>query len=69
LTGQQAIVEQHKSQGSEAEASDPGRIADQILVSLGGFCGTGLIADLATIKLLDMAFKWTFGGDTRAPND
>jgi len=57
LTGHQAIVEWLKSQGIEAEPSDPGRIADQILVSLGGFWGTGLIADADTIRLLDEMSK------------
>jgi hypothetical protein len=57
LTGQQAIVEWLKSQGIIAEPSDPGRIADQILASLGGFFGTGLIADSDTIRLLDEMSK------------
>lgn len=57
LTGQQAVVDWLKSQGVEAEPSDPGRIAEQILASLGGFWGVGLIADRDTIKLLDEMSK------------
>jgi hypothetical protein len=57
LTGEQAVIGWLKSQGVEAEPSDPGRIADQILVSVGGFWGTGLIADRDTIKLLDEMSK------------
>jgi hypothetical protein len=57
LTGQQAVVEWLKSESVVAEPSDPGRIADQMLVSLGGFWGTGLVADVGTIKLLDEMSK------------
>jgi hypothetical protein len=57
LNGQQAIADWLKSEGVTAEPSDPGRIADQILVSLGGFWGTGLIADVGTIRLLDEMSK------------
>ena len=57
LTGQEAVISWLGSHGVEAEPSDPGRIADQILASLQGFWGTHLIADRDTIKLLDEMSK------------
>lgn len=57
LTGQEALVDWLKHRGVEAEASDPGRIAEQVLSSLNGFWGTYLIADRDTIKLLDEMAK------------
>jgi hypothetical protein len=57
LTGQQAVIDWLRSQEIEAEPSDPGRIADQILASLEGFWGVRLIADRDTIRLLDEMSK------------
>jgi hypothetical protein len=57
--GRTAITEWLKSQGVEAEVSDPGRIADQILASIGGFWGVSLIADRDTLRLLDEMSKST----------
>jgi hypothetical protein len=53
FTGRDAIIEWLKSQGVEAQVSDPGRVADQILTSTDGFWGVSLIADRDTLKLLD----------------
>lgn len=57
LTGQQALIQWLASQGVNAEASDPGRIADQIISSLHGLRGARLIADRDTIRLLDEMSK------------
>ncbi|MFY9561063.1 MAG: hypothetical protein WAQ52_12590 [Terriglobales bacterium] len=57
LTGQKAVIDWLKTQGVDAQASDPGRIADQILASLKGFWGARLIADRETIMLLDEMSK------------
>ncbi len=57
LTGQEAIIDWLKSQGVEAEVSDPGQIANQILDSTKGFWGVGLLADRDTIMLLDEMSK------------
>ncbi len=57
LSGQQAVIDWLKAQGVAAEPSDPGRIADQILASVNGFWGTGLIAERETIILLDEMSK------------
>ena len=37
--GRDAVIEWLKHQGVEAQVAEPGRIADQILASLGGFWG------------------------------
>ena len=57
MTGRDAIVEWLKHSGITAAPSDPGRIAEQILASLGGFRRTGLLADRDTLKLLDEMAK------------
>src|SRR5437016_210313 len=57
MTGRDAIIDWLKHRGITAQPSDPGRIADQILSSLGGFWGTNLLADRGTIKLLDEMAK------------
>ncbi len=59
LEGRDAVIEWLKQQGVEAQVAEPGRIADQILVSLGGFWGIRLIADRDTLKLLDEMSKST----------
>lgn len=59
FNGRDAIIEWLKSQGVEAQVSDPGRIADQVLTSIGGFWGASLIADRDTLKLLDEMSKST----------
>ena len=53
LTGSEAVIIWFKRNGIEAEPSDPGRIADQILESVGGLRYVRVIADMETIKLLD----------------
>jgi hypothetical protein len=57
LTGQEAMISWLKQNGVDAQPSDPGRIADQILSSLKGFFGTNLLADPDTLKLLDKMSK------------
>ena len=57
--GRDAVIEWLKHQGVEAQVAEPGRIADQILASLGGFWGIRLIADRDTLKLLDEMSKST----------
>jgi hypothetical protein len=57
LTGQQALTQWLGNQGINAEPSDPGRIADQIVSSLQGLWGARLIADRDTVKLLDEMSK------------
>ncbi|WP_348262660.1 hypothetical protein P8935_23075 [Telmatobacter sp. DSM 110680] len=59
LNGRDAVIEWLKRHGVEAQAADPGRVADQILASLGGFWGIRLIADRETLKLLDEMSKST----------
>jgi hypothetical protein len=53
FSGTDAIIEWLRQQGVQAVPSDPGRIADQILISVGGFRGAPLLVDRSTIKLLD----------------
>jgi hypothetical protein len=57
MTGRQAIIEWLRRNGVTAEASDPGRIADQVLDALGGLWRVGLIADRETLELLDKMAK------------
>jgi hypothetical protein len=59
FNGRDAIIEWLKHQGVEAQIAEPGRIADQVLASLGGFWGIQLIADRDTLKLLDEMSKST----------
>jgi hypothetical protein len=53
MTGEQVMVDWLQHIGLFAKRSEPGRIGEQILSSLGGFWGTVLIADADTLKLLD----------------
>ena len=48
-----AIVESLSKFGIVAKQSDPGRVAQQMLESLGGLRGVNLLADLGTIQLLN----------------
>jgi hypothetical protein len=57
MTGRQAVIRWLGRNGVTAEPSDPGRIADQVLGSLGGFWGVHLIADRETLHLLDKMAK------------
>jgi hypothetical protein len=57
LTGTQAIVEWLKGIGIEAKASDAGRIADQVLNSIGGLMGVSLLAHKETLETLDNMAK------------
>ena len=41
----------------QAKPSDPGRIAEQVLASVGGLWGTGLLAEKETLTLLDKMAK------------
>lgn len=57
MTGTQAITTWLAAHGIEATPSDPGRIAEQILLSVGGIRGATLLADPETLKLLDQMAK------------
>jgi hypothetical protein len=57
LTGRQAIIAWLKQHDVEAEPSDAGRIAEQVLSAVGGFWGAYLFADEDTLKLLDAMAK------------
>ncbi len=57
MTGRDAVIDWLKQRGIEAQPSDPGRIAEQVLSSLRGFWGTNLLATRDTIKLLDEMAK------------
>ena len=57
MTGQEALIDWLKHRGVQAEPSDPGRIAAQVLSSLKGFWGTRLLADRQTLMLLDEMAK------------
>ena len=53
LKSEDAIVESLSKFGIVAQPSDPGRVAQQMLESLGGLRGVNLLADLDTLKLLN----------------
>jgi hypothetical protein len=56
LNGVEAVIGWLDEHGVKASPSDSGRIAEQVIVSVGGIRGTTLLADRDTIKLLnDMA--------------
>jgi hypothetical protein len=57
LGGADAVIAWLDEHGVKASPSDPGRIAGQILVSVGGVRGTALLADRDTLKLLDHMAK------------
>jgi hypothetical protein len=57
MTGVQAVILWLGAHGVEASPSDPGRIAEQVLLSVGGVRGTTLLADRETLKLLDQMAK------------
>ena len=57
LSGTDAVIAWLGMCGVTASPSDPGRIADQILVSIGGMRGAALLADRDTLKLLDWMAK------------
>jgi ribosomal protein S27E len=53
LGGAEAVIAWLDEHGVKASPSDSGRIAEQVLVSVGGIRGTTLLADRDTLKLLD----------------
>jgi hypothetical protein len=53
LSKEDAIIGSLKRLGVEAELSDPGHIAKQMLEHLGGLWGTHLLADVETIQILN----------------
>lgn len=53
LGGAEALIAWLDEHGVKASPSDSGRIAEQVLVSVGGIRGTTLLADPETLKLLD----------------
>jgi hypothetical protein len=59
LSGTEAIVDWFKQHDIDATASDAGRVADQILSSVGGFLGLSILQDENTLHLLDKMSKST----------
>ena len=57
LDGTQAVIAWLGAHDVKASPSDAGRIAEQILVSIGGIRGATLLADRDTLKLLDNMAK------------
>jgi hypothetical protein len=55
--GRDAIIDWLSRRGIEAKASDPGRVADQVLSAVDGFPGAGLLAHKATLEMLDNMAK------------
>jgi hypothetical protein len=53
LTNEEAIIGSLKTFDVEAELSDPGHIAKQMLDHIGGLWGVHLLADLQTLELLN----------------
>ena len=53
MTGGEAIAAWLKAHGVEATPSEPGRITEQVLRSIGGIRGAALLVDRDTLKLLD----------------
>jgi len=51
LGGAEAVIAWLDEHGVKASPSDSGRIAEQVLVSVGGIRGTTLLADRDTLKL------------------
>ena len=59
LPNTDAIIDRFQQVDIEATESDIGRLANQILSSIGGFRGIRLIQDEETLRLLDMMSKST----------
>ena len=57
LSGTEAVIDWFKRHNIIATASDAGRVADQILSSVGGFWGAPLLQDKNTLVLLDKMSK------------
>jgi hypothetical protein len=57
FSGTHVIVEWLKGHGIAAKPSSAGRIADQVLKSIGGFWGAHLLADKETLETLDAMAK------------
>ena len=63
LSRTEAVIDWFKQHDIIATASDAGRVADQILSSVGGFLGTSLFQDKNILNLLDKMSK------SRRPRD
>ena len=59
MSGTEAVVDWFKKHDINAEPSDAGRTADQILSSVGGFRGTRILQDKDTLVLLNKMSKST----------
>ena len=59
MSGTEAVVDWFKQHDIKAEPSDAGRIADQILSSVGGFQGARILQDKDTLILLNKMSKST----------
>lgn len=55
--GSDAIAPWLEAKGIRASKSDPGRIADELLASIGGLWGTYILEDAETLRLLDKMAK------------
>ena len=58
-SGTEAVVDWFACHDIVATASDAGRVADQILSSVGGFSGASILQDEKTLRLLDKMSKST----------
>jgi hypothetical protein len=57
LSGTEVLVESLAARGIAAQPSDAGRIASQVLKSVGGFAGASLLAHRETLETLDKMAK------------
>lgn len=67
MTGTDAIIDWFRRHKIDAAQSDAGRVAEQVLSSLGGFSGVWILQDEETLNLLDKMSKSTtklHGGET-----
>ena len=58
-SGTNAIIDWFSRCGIKAVASDAGRVAEQVIVSLGGLWGASILQDARTLHLLDKMSKST----------
>jgi hypothetical protein len=57
LTGRDVMIDWLKQHGVDAHISSSGRVAEQVIASLGGVSQVRLIADAETVQLLDKMAK------------
>lgn len=59
FSGTHAIIEWFSRRGIKAEASAAGRVAEQVIMSVGGLWGASILQDARTLDLLDKMSKST----------